>query len=58
MASTKQKPKTIEVDGVEYPVNDDGLPLGVPVDFATLQRILTEHRNDQNKHAQESEAAS
>lgn len=45
MTVKKQKPKTVEIDGVEYELNDDGLPIGLPVDFATLQRIMTEQRN-------------
>lgn len=46
MTVKKQKPKeTVNIDGVEYELNEDGLPIGLPVDFATLQRIMTEHRN-------------
>lgn len=46
MTVKKQKPKeTVNIDGVEYELNEDGLPIGLPVDFATLQRIMTEQRN-------------
>lgn len=45
MTVKKQKPKTVEIDGVEYEINEDGLPIGLPIDFATLQRILAEQRD-------------
>lgn len=49
MTTKKQKPKgSVNIDGVEYELNEDGLPIGLPVDFATLQRIMSEQRNKQD----------
>lgn len=46
MAVTKGKKNgVVKVDGVEYELNDDGLPIGLPLDFATLQKHLAEQRN-------------
>lgn len=46
MAVTKgKKSGVVNVDGVEYELNDDGLPIGLPLDFATLQKHLAEQRN-------------
>lgn len=50
MAPTKQKPK----DPPETPVddaalNEDGLPPGEQVDWATLQKVLSEKRHGNAK---------
>ena len=50
MAPTKQKPKEQPEEPVEeVTLNDDGLPAGEPVDWATLQKTLAEKRNATSK---------
>lgn len=50
MAVTKGKKNgSVKIDGVDYDLNDDGLPIGVPLDFATIQKHLAEQRNGNAK---------
>jgi len=50
MTVKKQKQKeTVNIDGVEYELNEDGLPIGVPLDFATVQKHLAEKRNAESQ---------
>lgn len=57
MTVKKQKTKeTVNIDDVEYELNEDGLPVGEPIDFTTLQRVLAEQRNAKS-NAKEDDAS-
>lgn len=57
MTVKKQKPKgSVNIDGVECELNEDGLPIGLPLDFATLQKHLAEQRNGTAKTEEDDES--